>query len=70
MIGNDSFSLGENDEIRMGFDGGIADEWLREGGLHPLISARYPLTRAPEALDALLGRQAIGKLVILPQQHD
>ena len=30
MIGNDSFSLGENDEIRMGFDGGIADEWLRE----------------------------------------
>ena len=44
--------------------------WLREGGLHPLISARYPLTRAPEALDALLGRQAIGKLVILPHQHD
>ena len=44
--------------------------WLHEGALHPLISARYPLSRAAEALDALLGRQAIGKLVILPQQHD
>ena len=44
--------------------------WLREGALHPLISARYPLSRAPEALDALLDRQAIGKLVILPQQVD
>ena len=44
--------------------------WLREGALHPLISARYPLSRAPEALDALLDRQAIGKLVILPQPHD
>ena len=44
--------------------------WLHEGALHPLISARYPLSRAPEALDALLGRQAIGKLVILPHQHD
>jgi NADPH2:quinone reductase len=44
--------------------------WLREGALHPLTSARYPLSRASEALEALLGRQAIGKLVILPQQYD
>ena len=44
--------------------------WLREGAIHPLISARYPLSRATEALDALLDRQAIGKLVILPQPHD
>ncbi|HSD16628.1 MAG TPA: NADPH:quinone oxidoreductase family protein [Thermomonas sp.] len=44
--------------------------WLREGALHPLISARYPLSRAAEALDALLDRQAIGKLVILPQHAD
>lgn len=42
--------------------------WLREGALDPLISQRYPLARAPEALQALLDRHAIGKLVIVPQQ--
>ena len=42
--------------------------WLREGALKPLISRRYPLAQAPAALNALLGRQAVGKLVILPQQ--
>jgi NADPH2:quinone reductase len=44
--------------------------WLRERRIHPLISHRYPLAQAPQALDALLGRQAIGKLVVLPQQVD
>ncbi len=44
--------------------------WLRERRIHPLISRRYPLSQASQALDALLGRQAIGKLVILPQQVD
>ncbi len=42
--------------------------WLRERKIRPLISRRYPLSQAPLALDALLARQAIGKLVILPQQ--
>ena len=42
-------------------------DWLREGALQPLVSARYPLTGAVDALNALLGRQAIGKLLILPQ---
>ncbi len=42
--------------------------WLHEGELRPLISARYPLMGAPAALDALLARQAIGKLVIVPAQ--
>ncbi len=41
--------------------------WLRERKIHPLISKRYPLGQAPQALQALLDRQAIGKLVILPQ---
>ena len=40
--------------------------WLHDGVLRPLISARYPLSGAAEALDALLGRDAIGKLVIVP----
>ncbi|NDK38140.1 NADPH:quinone oxidoreductase family protein [Pseudoxanthomonas gei] len=42
--------------------------WLRERSIHPLISKRYPLSQASQALDALLARQAIGKLVLLPQQ--
>lgn len=44
--------------------------WLREGQIHPLISRRYPLSQAANALDALLAREAVGKLVILPQQID
>ena len=44
--------------------------WLRERQIHPHISRRYPLSRAADALDALLARQAVGKLVILPQQVD
>lgn len=44
--------------------------WLRERQIHPHISRRYPLSRAADALDALLAREAVGKLVILPQQVD
>jgi len=42
--------------------------WLSEHKIRPLISRRYPLSQAPQALEALLERQAIGKVVILPQQ--
>lgn len=44
--------------------------WLHERRIRPLISHRYRLAQAPLALDALLGRQAIGKLVVLPQEVD
>ncbi|RYZ71704.1 MAG: NADPH:quinone oxidoreductase family protein [Lysobacteraceae bacterium] len=44
--------------------------WLHQDRIHPLISRRYPLAQAPLALEALLGRQAVGKLVVLPQQLD
>lgn len=44
--------------------------WLNERKINPLISKRYPLSQAPAALDALLAREAVGKLVILPQQLD
>lgn len=49
---------------------GLLFSWLHERRIHPLISQRYPLSQAPQALDALLNRQAIGKLVVLPQQVD
>lgn len=42
--------------------------WLQLRRIRPLISRRYPLSQAPQALQALLDRQAVGKLVILPQQ--
>jgi NADPH2:quinone reductase len=44
--------------------------WLGQRKIHPLVSKRYPLSQAPQALDALLARQAVGKLVVLPQQVD
>jgi len=44
--------------------------WLRDGRIHPLISKRYPLSQAAQALDSLLARQVIGKVVVLPQQVD
>lgn len=44
--------------------------WLRERKIRPLISRRYPLPKASEALETLLARKAVGKLVVLPQQVD
>ncbi len=42
--------------------------WLQQGKISPLISKRYPLGQASHALDALLAREAVGKLVVLPQR--
>lgn len=41
--------------------------WLADGSLHPHIHARLPLAAVPQALDMLLRREVIGKLLILPQ---
>ena len=41
--------------------------WLKEGKLKPHVSQVYPLAETPRALDALLARNVIGKLVIRPQ---
>ena len=49
---------------------GLLFSWLRERKIRPLISERYPLSRASQALDTLLARKAVGKLVVLPQQVD
>lgn len=40
--------------------------WLVQGKLHPYVSHAYPLAETPQALDALMNRRAIGKLVIRP----
>jgi NADPH2:quinone reductase len=39
---------------------------LQAGELKPLVSARYPLARTPEALAAIAARRATGKIVIEP----
>jgi NADPH2:quinone reductase len=39
-------------------------DWVREGRLHPRVSATYPLAEAPAALEALLSRRATGKLMV------
>ncbi len=41
--------------------------WLAQGRLRPHISRTYSLADAPRALEALLSRKAVGKLVIVPQ---
>jgi len=41
--------------------------WLESGALKPLISARYPLAKGGEALQAVLARKVTGKVVILPE---
>jgi NADPH2:quinone reductase len=40
--------------------------WLQEGKLRPLISARYPLERAADALNDIINRKVTGKIVLLP----
>jgi NADPH2:quinone reductase len=39
---------------------------LAEGKLRPVVSREYPLAETPQALLDLLGRRAVGKLVIRP----
>jgi NADPH2:quinone reductase len=38
----------------------------QQGTLRPLISGRYPLTSAPEALAELAARRTVGKLLLMP----
>jgi NADPH2:quinone reductase len=40
--------------------------WLGEGKLRPHVSRVYPLAEAPQALEALMSRKAVGKLVVRP----
>lgn len=40
--------------------------WLVEGRIKPLISHVYPLAETPLALDALLHRRVVGKVVVRP----
>jgi NADPH:quinone reductase len=40
--------------------------WLRDRRIDPLISRRFPLAQASDALDLLLARGAIGKVVVVP----
>ncbi|MDU2612871.1 MAG: zinc-binding dehydrogenase, partial [Pseudomonas aeruginosa] len=38
--------------------------WHAEGKLKPLVSQRFPLERAGDAIDALGQRRAVGKVVV------
>jgi NADPH2:quinone reductase len=40
--------------------------WLAEGRLRPHVSKQYPLAETAQALNDLLGRRAVGKLVVRP----
>ena len=44
-------------------------EWFAAGKVKPVISERVPLSGAAEAIARLAGRQAMGKIVVLPEQQ-
>ena len=41
-------------------------DWLAAGKIAPHIHARYPLSRAVDALAALRARKVIGRIMLLP----
>ena len=41
-------------------------DWIAGGKLAPLVSARYPLSQAVDALFAMMRREVAGKVVIVP----
>ncbi|MRW89159.1 zinc-binding dehydrogenase [Duganella sp. FT80W] len=43
-------------------------QWLHEGKIKPLVSARYPLAQAAQALNDMAARKVTGKVVVLPQE--
>jgi NADPH2:quinone reductase len=47
-----------------GRDMGALFELIAQGRLKPHISARYPLARGAAALDDMMNRKVIGKVVI------
>ncbi len=42
--------------------------WFAEKKINPVVSERFPLARAQDAMRRLLERQAKGKLVVLPEE--
>jgi NADPH2:quinone reductase len=43
-------------------------QWIAEGRIHPLVSARVSLAEAPAALKRMTNREVVGKVVVLPEQ--
>ncbi len=41
--------------------------WLASGKIKPFVSATYPLSRVPDALNDILNRKATGKIVIVTE---
>lgn len=41
-------------------------EWVVDGTIVPVVSARYPLVQAAAALRAMLDRRVVGKMVVVP----
>jgi len=56
------YALRHPERMRAAFDQLV--DWFEEGLISPRIAARYPLDRATDAVRALEGRAAIGKVVV------
>jgi NADPH2:quinone reductase len=44
----------------------LLGKWYREGKLKPHISAKFPLSKAADALKMMAARQVKGKVVLIP----
>lgn len=42
------------------------DAWFSAGRIRPVVSERYPLAKARDALEAIAGRRVKGKIVVIP----
>lgn len=42
-------------------------EWVRQGKLKPVVSHRFELGQFKDAMDTILSRKSIGKVVLLPR---
>jgi NADPH2:quinone reductase len=42
--------------------------WLGEGKIKPHVSAKYPLARTVDALNAMAARQVTGKVVVMVEE--
>ena len=61
-----SFTAREPDRNQANFQ--VMLDWYRAGELAPLISHRFPLARAGEAIQALIDRRVVGKAVVIVER--
>jgi len=66
VVGVRAGEYGRRDPVRGAENIAHVLKWAGEGKLKPHIGARFPLSRAKEALELMAARGALGRIVIVP----